>query len=101
MGEIERLAGFYEGSWVGQFRANSPHQAKLFAQAVATAMEDLGVNDVGYVVREGSGAEFSDDEARISIGESVPHSVVHDSVPHEEVRRQLKEAQSGNDDDQS
>jgi len=84
---------FYEGSWVGQFRAINDEQARLFGQAVRRAMEEMGVQDVGVAVRLGSVREFAADEgARINFIEDVPHGVIHESVTHEELQRQLKAA---------
>lgn len=83
---------YFEGSWVGQFRAIDEEKARLFANTVAQAMETLGVSDVGYDVRSGSYREFAADEgARASLADMVP-SIDHESVSHEDVRRQLKEA---------
>lgn len=97
MSEIEKHpepANYYEGSWVGQFRAVSGDHARRFVQTVANVMEDMGVQDVGHSVREGSHSEFAADEnARVRLAERVPQQVMHESVPHSEVRRQIKEAQ--------
>lgn len=53
MSDLERSkqARFFECSWVGQFRAIDADKARLFAQAVANKMQEMGVNDVGYDAR--------------------------------------------------
>jgi hypothetical protein len=98
MGELERSPRIFEGQWVGQFRAVDAEKARLFGQYIANLMEQQGVQDVGFSVREGSASEFRDDEGRISLQEDVPKSVIHESVSNEEVQRQLKEIRGGDSD---
>jgi hypothetical protein len=90
--EQQREPRFYEGSWVGQFRAIDNDRAKLFAHAVARAMEEFGVQDVGVSYREGTGQEFSDDEGRVTLTEQVPRDILHESVSNDELQRQLRDA---------
>jgi len=95
MGEIEKRpaeAGFFEGSWVGQFRAQDELTARIFMQAVAETMADMGVEDVGWHVRQGSQGEFSDETARVNLSERVPGELFPESVSHTEVKRQLEAA---------
>lgn len=99
MGEIEKVSGFFEGSWVGQFRAVDLERARLFGRFIAEIMEREGVQDVGFSIREGSAGEFSDETARITFSDPVPREIFPESVPHEEVQRQLKERRRGDDDD--
>ena len=99
MSELERVAGFYEVSLIGQFRAGGREQAKMFAQLLANDLERLGVLDVGWDVRQGSASEFDDSEARVSLGDQVPKEIFPESVPHEEVQRQLKEHRRGDNDE--
>jgi hypothetical protein len=65
--EKSKAAGFWELSLIGQFRAIDRDKARLFAQAVANAAEELGLHDCGWDVREMSADVLTDEQARMKL----------------------------------
>jgi hypothetical protein len=55
---------FWELSLIGQFRAVDREKARLFAQAVANAAEELGLHDVGWDIREMGEGVLTDEQAK-------------------------------------
>jgi hypothetical protein len=103
--ERSKVAGFWELSLIGQFRAVDRDKARLFAQAVADAAKAMGLNDCGYDVRKMSGEVFDDEAARMQLlndtwrpewgpkpweNDPVPSELFPENVPHSEVQKALR-----------